>query len=83
MASKNSENIAREAKRIYEEQLRTSLEEFHMDEFVAIEPESGEHFLAKSYSDAVAASRAAHSDRIAFVIRVGHEAAIHIGVMTH
>ncbi len=82
MVSENSENVAREAKRIYKERLRASLEESHMDEYVAIEPDSGEHFLAKSYSEAVAASRAAHPERIAFVIRVGHKAASHIGVMT-
>ncbi len=83
MVSKHSENVAREAKRIYEKHLRASLEESHMEAFVAIEPDSGEHFLAKSFSAAIAASRAAHPDRIAFVIHVGHKAAIHIGALTH
>ena len=53
------------------------LEAEHPNQFVAIEPTSGEHFLADSFSNAVSASRSAHPDRIAFVIRIGHEAAIH------
>jgi hypothetical protein len=44
--SKNTEIVAREAKRIYGD-LRASLEESHMNEFVAIEPISGEYFLGQ------------------------------------
>jgi hypothetical protein len=49
---------------------------------VAIEPESGEDFLAESFGRAVAAERAAHPDRISFVTRIGHSAAIHLGGLT-
>jgi hypothetical protein len=51
----------------------------HPDRYVAIEPESGEHFVADSFGGAVAAARAAHPDRICFVIHIDHSAAIHLG----
>ena len=80
MVSQNSENVAREAKRIYEEQLRASLEASHMNEFVAIEPISGEHFLGRTLSEAIGASRLKYPDRLAHALRVGHKAAIHFGM---
>jgi hypothetical protein len=55
------------------------LEAAHPDRFVAIEPESGQYFLADSFAEAVAATRAARNDRISFVIRIGHPTAIHLG----
>lgn len=71
--------VAEKAKTIYEQRLRAELESSHPDQFVAIEPDSGDFFVGSTYSESVMAARAAHPDRIAFVIRVGHEAAIHIG----
>jgi len=76
----NSENVAREAKRIYEERLRTPLEKSHMNEFVAVEPVSGEYFLGQTLSEAIGASRTKYPDRLAHALRVGHQAAIHFGL---
>ncbi len=76
----NSESVAGEAKRIYEEQLRASLEESHMNEFVAIEPISGEYFLGRTLSEAIGGSRTKYPDRLAHALRVGHKAAIHFGL---
>lgn len=78
--SQNSDDVAREAKQIYEEQLRASLEKSHLNEFVAIEPISGEYFLGPTLSEAIGASRAKHPDRLAHALRVGHKAAIHFGM---
>ena len=80
--SQDTSNVAREAKRIYEEQLRASLEESHMNEFVAIEPISGEHFLGRTLSEAIGASRTKYPDRLAHALRVGHKATIHFGLQT-
>lgn len=80
--SPKPEDAAREAKRIYEERLRVLLEESHADEFVAIEPISGDHFLARTLSEAIGASRTKYPDRFAHALRVGHKAAIHFGVQT-
>jgi hypothetical protein len=44
-------DVAGEARRIYENSLRAQPERDHRDDFVAIEPVSGEYFLGKSLSD--------------------------------
>ena len=77
--SQASENVADCARRIYDERLRTTLEQSHMNEFVAIEPISGEYFLGQTLSDAIGASRRKYPDRLAHALRVGHKAAIHFG----
>ena len=76
----NSENVAAAARRIYEEQLRASLEALHMNEYVAIEPISGEYFLGRTLSEAIGASRKKYSDRLAHAMRVGHKATIYFGL---
>lgn len=83
MVSEQSRSIAERAKAIYSIRLQIALEAKHLDRFVAIEPDSGHYFLADSYGQAVNEARKAHPDRISFVIRIGHDAAIHIGGMTH
>lgn len=80
MVSQNTQDVARQAKRIYKEQLQASLEESHKNEFVAIEPVSGEYFLGRTLSEAIGAARREHPDRLAHAIRVGHKAAIHFGM---
>lgn len=75
----NSGNVADRARRIYEERLRATLEQSHMNEFVAIEPISGEYFLGRTLSDAIGASRTKYPDRLTHALRVGHKAAIHLG----
>jgi hypothetical protein len=82
MISTHTTRVAERAKAIYSGRLQAELESTHANRYVAIEPESGEHFLADSFAAAVAAARAAHPDRISFVIRIGHSAAIHLGELT-
>lgn len=77
MIRKNDGSVADRARKIYEERLKAELEPAHNDEFVAIEPESGEYFLGKTLSDAIGASRAKHSGKLARAFRVGHQAAVH------
>ena len=48
--------------------------------FVAIEPESGDHFLAQTLSEAVENARERYPKRLVHTFRVGHPAAIHIGM---
>lgn len=83
MTSERTKSIAERAKSIYSERLQRELEAEHHGEYVAIEPDSGEYYLADSFGHAVAAARRAYPDRISFVIRVGHGAAIHMGGMTN
>ena len=72
-------SIAEQAKRIYESRLKAKLEANHQDQFVAIEPVSESFFLGDQFVDAAMAAKNAYPDRKSFVIRVGHEAAFHIG----
>jgi hypothetical protein len=82
MATLQSKDVVRKAQEIYARTLRSRLEATNPDEFVAIEPESGDFFLGQTLSEAIQAARAAHPQRLPCVLRVGHEAAVELGVMT-
>ena len=82
MLSERSRTVAQRAKKIYVDCLQWRLMAEHPDEYVAIEPDSGDFFVAGSFGQAVRDARTAHPDRISFVIRIGHDAAIHIGAAT-
>ncbi len=75
-------SIAKQAKSVYEADFREKLEAEHFGEFVAIEPESRESFIAETFIDAAMAAKEAFPNKKSFVIRIGHEAAIHIGAAT-
>ena len=75
-------SIAQQAKDIYEDGLKERLETEHVNEFVAIEPVSKSFFLGKTFIDAALAAKNAHPGRKSFVLRIGHEAAFHIGAST-
>jgi len=74
-------SIADDAKYVYEG-LRDKLEEKYLDQFVAIEPESKSHFLGSTFIEAAMAAKNEFPDRKSFVLRIGHEAAFHIGAST-
>ena len=71
--------IVRLAKEMYEHGLRALLEAEHPDEFVAIEPISKTYYLGKTLSEAAKLARRACPGRIAYALRVGHQAAVQIG----
>jgi hypothetical protein len=75
-----SESLAERARAIYERQLSQILEAEHPNEFVAIEPESGNYYLAPTLSEAIQAARRAFPDRMPFAMRVGHRTAVQIGM---
>jgi len=81
MVSADTKSVIERAKRIYAEQLQAALEPQHPNRFVAIEPESGEYFLADTFDEAVKAARAKHPSRLSHTIRIGHRAAFHMGNM--
>ena len=82
MASKELTELASRANLIYEQQLRKRLESTNPDDFVAIEPESGDFFLGKTLSDAIQAARAAHPACLSFALRVGHRLTVELGMTT-
>ncbi len=75
-------SVAMQAKAVYEADLRSRLEAKNHGDFVAIEPDSRESFVAPTFMEAAMAAKAAHPDKKSFVIRVGYEAAVHIGAAT-
>jgi hypothetical protein len=81
MVSAQTQSVAERANRLYDEKLRADLEADSVGQFVAIEPESGDYFIADSLDGAVRSARAKHPSRLSHVVRVGHEAALHMGGM--
>jgi hypothetical protein len=79
MTSPDIDALVQNAEQIYKARLRARLETTHLDEFVAIEPVSGDFFLGKTLSEALGAAREAHPDRLSHTMRVGHSAALHFG----
>lgn len=82
MAKQEVERFVQRAEEIYSTRLRAVLEPEHLDEFVAIEPESGDYFLGKTLSEAARAARQVHPNRKTHAMRVGRKAALHFGMHT-
>jgi len=81
MATSKSREIASLAEEIYEQRLKSALEKSHPDSFVAIEPVSGEYFLGSTLSEAGANARKAYPGRTSYIMRIGHKAAVRIGMI--
>ena len=79
VATVEQSELARAATEFYDLNLRATLEATHLNEFVAIEPESRTYYFGRTMSDAIQAARRALPDKYPFVMRVGHRAAIEIG----
>lgn len=75
-------NIAEQAKAIYEADLKQTLEATHFGQFVVIEPQSRDYFVDRVAVQASLAAKRAYPDRKSFLIRIGSEAAFHIGANT-
>ena len=80
MSSQELSQLIADAEQLYQKKLRSLLEVTHRDEFVAIEPISGDYFLGKTLSEALGAARDAYPDRLSHTMRVGHQAALQFGV---
>ncbi len=68
-----------DAKVIYEKELKKSMEQDFPGQFVAIVASSRRHYVRPTFLEAALAARNAEPDHIPFVIRIGHDAAFHIG----
>ena len=81
MLSGDSKSVAIKARALYDEKIRPTLENSHQGEFVCVEPESGQYFLGKNFDEAVNQAIDSFPDRLTHTFRVGHVAALHLGVM--
>jgi hypothetical protein len=80
MKKSHSQLLAERAETIYEHRLKDELERTAPDRFVAIEPDSGRHFLGDSLSEAVQAARRSYPDKIVYGRRIGGQATVHLGI---
>jgi hypothetical protein len=81
MLSENAKDVAEKARSLYDARLREDLEKSHFGEYVCIEPDSGDYFLGMTLDQAVNAAIDAHPHRLTHTLRIGHAAALHLGVM--
>jgi len=81
MVSDETKLMIARSKEIYSKQLKSELEPMHTDEYVAIEPDSGDYFLGDTFDAAVKLARAKHPSKLSHTIRIGHKAAFQIGVL--
>lgn len=81
MLSDESKQVAAKAKKLFQEKYRAQLEATNCGSFVCIEPESGDYFLGSTLDDAVNQALNVHPNRLTHTLRIGHDAALHLGVM--
>mgnify|MGYP001146159146 CR=1 FL=1 len=81
MISEESKAVAEKAQQIYESQLRHELEQKHEGRYLCVEPSSGRYFLGDTLDEAVNAAVDAFPDRLTYTLRIGHSAALHLGVL--
>lgn len=77
--SEATDDLAESGQRLYDERLRALLEPDHEGEFVAIEPESERYFLGETGLAALRAGRRELPDKLFYLLRVGSDAAYHLG----
>ena len=75
----NMSTTADDAKSIYHAELRESLERDFAGQYVAIVSPTRRHYIRATFLEAALAAREAEPDHVPFVIRIGHDAAFHIG----
>ncbi len=68
--------LARKATRLYETKLKALLEPACIGKFAAIEPDSGDYFVADRMSAALGQARLKHPDKKFFLVRIGFKAAV-------
>ena len=82
MLSAELQKVADQAKRLYEANWQSALEAEHAGKFVCIEPVSGDYFLGSTFDQAVNQALDAHPTRLTHTLRIGHAAALHLGVLS-
>jgi len=55
------------------------MEKDRYGDFIAIEPESKQYFVDSTFMGAALAAKGAIPNKMSFVLRIGHDAAVHIG----
>lgn len=82
MPATSSIDLACRAKLFYEQNLQAKLEATNRDDFVAVDPDSGEYFIEKTLSDAIQSARRVLPGSLPYVIRIGHKNTVELGVIS-
>ena len=80
MMSSDMKAIAANANHLYESAFRKGLERSDFGRYATIESVSEEYFLGDTFDEAVDAAMDKHPERLTHTIRIGHRAAIHLGI---
>ena len=72
-------SVAEAAKAVYESDYRARMEKESMGKFIAIEPESRKFFVGDTFIDAAMEAKTKMPKKMSFVIKIGSDAAVHIG----
>jgi hypothetical protein len=71
----NTLEFSAKAQNIYK-QIKNQLEKDHKDEYVAIEPDSGDYFLGNDQIEVITKAKKKYPNKIFYLIKIGHEAVI-------
>jgi len=74
-----TDDLVERGQRLYDERLKAILEPEREGEFVAIEPESERYFLGQTGLAALRAGRKEIPDKLFYLLRIGSDAAYHLG----
>jgi hypothetical protein len=77
--AQGSDHVAESGQRLYDERLRELLEPDHAGEFIAIEPDSERYFLGATGLSALKAGRREMPNKLFYLLRIGSDAAYHLG----
>jgi len=72
-------SVSTAAKAIYESDHRAKMEAENMGKFIAIEPDSRKFFVGETFIEVSMAAKEQIPDKMSFVIKVGSDAAVHMG----
>jgi hypothetical protein len=72
-------DLAERGRKLYQEKLKDILEPTEIGKFVAIEPDTGQYFVAVNDIDAILAGRAALPGKFFYLMRIGFRTAHKIG----
>ena len=74
-------SVAEAAKAVYESDYRAQMESENFGKFIAIEPDSRICFVGETFIDAAMQAKTKIPEKMSFVIKIGSDAAIHIGLV--
>ncbi len=72
-------SVTEPAKAIYESEFRESMEREDWGKFIAIEPDSRRYYVGDTFMDVALQAKNKIPNKMSFVIKIGSDAAVHIG----